>query len=808
MFEGALVNMVDWEDRVSQIKAQRMRAGKILGALLLIALVCDSSVFAAPANQHAPAGPDDAYLAASVKMYEVSGVEFRGVRRLDQSALRAKLPVPIKSVDGVLRISAHSITEAIKILYRTGYFSQVSAVISDAQRLVFVVVEKDVVRKSFIRGNDEVSTSKLGEVLDFGDHRYYHLPRLKELKAQGEALYQKEGFFDAVISYSTKPVAPGEVDVVFDVKEGKKYRIRKIKVTGLVNVDEDELVDSIQTRPYRWWKSWILGTGKLDPEMLKVDQARMKQYLLDHGYVESFVGEPAVEKKDGDITLTFPVTEGRQYKVGSITIAGDTTVGLDEVKGDLKSRTGDVFSATKLREDVFKVSDAFGNKGYAFANVSPQSAPGKNAQGEPVVNLQFDVNKGKLVTIDRVRIVGNEKTYDNVIRRTLVQHEQEIYSSQKVRRSEELLKRLGYFEEATVSTERGTKDDKVDLVVNVKEGQTGSFSAGAGYSTTDRIIFNARLTEQNFFGTGRSLSLSFDVGSRRNNLVLTVADQRINDTFVSGSVSALRTQRLYTDFTRETQGGSMSLGYPLEQVFGALFQDISSSLEYGLTSIDISDVDPTQAAQLVIDSQGKSVNSAITPRLLRNTIDNPMNPSKGSRQQLGFEYAGLGGDQQYILATANNTIYHPLVDFESGSLTFSMRNRLSYGKSQNDDPFPLFQRFFPGGIDSVRGFQNRTLGPVDANGREYGGSKEFVSNFEMIFPLVSSAGLRGVVFYDIGQAFDDNKSIDLGLLRKSYGFGLRWFSPMGPIRIEFGIPVGRKPGEDALVTQFSFGAPL
>lgn len=799
---------------MSRNKAQMRRAEKILGALLLTVLVCESSVFAVPTDKNAPAGfgatraADDGHLAASMRVYEVSGVEFRGIRRLDQSALKAKLPVPVKSADGVLRISAHSITEAIKVLYRTGYFSQVSAVISDAQRLVFVVVEKDVVRKSFIKGNDELSTSKLSEVLDFGDHRYYHLPRLKELKAQGEALYQKEGFYDAVISYSTKPVAPGEVDVVFDVKEGEKYRIRKIKVNGLVKVDEDELVDSIETRPYRWWKSWILGTGKLDPEMLKVDQARMKQYLLDHGYVESFVGEPVVEKKDGDITLTFPVTEGRQYKVGSISITGDTTVGLDEVKRELKSRTGDIFSASKLREDVFKVSDAFGDKGYAFANVAPQSAPGTNTQGEPVVNLQFDVNKGKLVTIDRVRIVGNDKTYDNVIRRTLVQHEQEIFSSKKVRRSEELLKRLGFFEEATVSTERGDRDDKVDLVVNVKEGQTGSFSAGAGYSTTDRVIFNARLTEQNFFGTGRSVSLSFDVGSRRNNLVLTVADQRINDTFVSGSASALRTQRLYTDFTRETQGGSMSLGYPLEQVFGSVFQDISSSLEYGLTSIDISDVDPTQAAQLVVDSQGKSVNSSITPRLLRNTIDNPMNPSKGSRQQLGFEYAGLGGDQEYIIGTANNTIYQPLVDFESGSLIFSMRNRLSYGKSQNDDPFPLFQRFFPGGIDSVRGFQNRTLGPVDANGREYGGSKEFVSNFEMIFPLVSSAGLRGVVFYDVGQAFDDDKSIDLGLLRKSYGFGLRWFSPMGPIRIEFGIPVGRKPGEDALVTQFSFGAPL
>ena len=791
----------------------RLKSVKIIVAVLLVPFAFVSYLYALPADSSSgEKAPEergkDAQANSSMRIYDVSGVEFRGIRRLDQSALKAKLPISAKSTAGTLAISSHSITEAIKVLYRTGYFSQVSAVMSDTNRLVFVVVEKDVVRKSFIRGNDEVSTSKLSEVLDFGDQRYYHLPRLKELKTQGEALYQKEGFYDASISYSTKPVAPGEVDVVFDVKEGEKYRIRKIKTQGLINIDEDDLVDSIETRPFSWWKSWLLGSGKLDPEMLQADKARIKQYLLDHGYVESFVGEPVIEKKNGDITLTFPVTEGRQYKVGSISIIGDSSVKLGEIKDELKSETGDIFNATKVREDVFKVSDAFGDMGYAFANVSPQTLPGKNKKGEPVVDLQFEVNKGKLVTIDRVKIVGNDKTYDNVIRRTLVLHEQELFSSKKVRRSEELLKRLGFFEEATVSTERGAKDDKVDLVVNVKEGQTGSFSAGAGYSTTDRIIFNARLTEQNLLGTGRNLSLSFDVGSRRNNLVLTLADQRINDTFVSGSVSLLRTQRLYQDFTRETQGGSMSLGYPLEQFFGSTFQDIFSSLEYGLTSIDISDVDSAQAAQLVIDSQGKSVNSAITPRLLRNTIDNPLNPTKGSRQALGFEYAGVGGDQKYILGTANSTLYQPLVDFESGPLVFSMRNRLSYGQSQNDDPFPLFQRFFPGGIDSVRGFQNRTLGPIDANGREFGGSKEFVSNFEMIFPLVSSAGLRGVVFYDVGQAFDDDQSINLGALRKAYGFGLRWFSPMGPIRIEFGIPVAKKEGEDSLVTQFSFGAPL
>jgi outer membrane protein insertion porin family len=736
------------------------------------------------------------------KRYEISGIDFRGIKRLDSDSLRNKITISPGS------ISASQVADAVKSLYRTGYFSQVSAVLSENRRLVFLVREKDVVRKSFIQGNEEIDTDDLAEAIDFGDQRYLHIPRIHELVAAGEELYQKKGYYDAKISYITKPVKEGEVDVVFNVKEGPKYFIRRIQTEGLVEVEEDDLLESIETRPYRWWKSWLLGSGKLNPELLETDRERLKQYFFDHGYVEAVVGEPRVKKKKGDITIIFPITEGKQYKVGAITFSGETSFSENELKEDLDSEVGSVFSATKVRSDAFKVSDTFGDKGYAFANVNPRTALGRDSKGKGVVNLEFEIVKGKLVKIDKIIIQGNEKTYDNVIRRTLVLHEQELYSSTKVRRSEELLKRLGFFEEATVSTERGTKEDEVNLQVNVKEGQTGSFSAGAGYSTTDQIIFNARLSEQNFLGTGRNLSLNFDVGARRNNLVLSLSDPRINDTFVSGSVNLLRTQRLFTDFTRETTGGSVSLGYPLEQVFGESFQDISASLQYELLSIDISDVDPSQAAQLVVDSAGKSTSSTISPRLLRNTIDNPLNPSNGSRQTVGLDYAGIGGDQEFVLFSANNTLYQPIYKMESGSLIFSTRNRLSYGESLNDDKFPLFQRFFPGGIDSVRGFQNRTLGPIDANGREFGGSKEFVTNFELIFPLVSSAGLRGVVFYDVGQAFDDDEQINLGELRKAYGFGLRWFSPLGPIRIEFGIPVARKEGEDSMVTQFSFGAPL
>jgi outer membrane protein insertion porin family len=347
----------------------------------------------------------------------------------------------------------------------------------------------------------------------------------------------------------------------------------------------------------------------------------------------------------------------------------------------------------------------------------------------------------------------------------------------------------------------------VDLDVNVKEATTGSFSAGAGYSSSDGALFNTRLSENNLFGTGRRLNLNLDFGTERNNQVLSFDDPRVNDTKLSFGLDLLRTDRQYSDFDRELVGGAMTFGYPAEEVFGEWGEDISFNTKYELNHIDINNVDQ-DAAQLVKDEQGTSVSSSVTPSIIRNTINNPLNPSKGSKQVLSLELAGLGGDERFYLLEARNQWYYPIIESTSGDLVVSDRTSFGYGDTFNNEPLPLFRRYFPGGINSVRGFKNRTLGPKDDNGHEYGGSKQLINNFEIIFPLLNSAGFKGVVFYDVGQAFDDNESIRIADLRQAYGYGIRWASPLGPIRIEFGYPISREEGEKSPVTMFSFGAPL
>ena len=329
-----------------------------------------------------------------------------------------------------------------------------------------------------------------------------------------------------------------------------------------------------------------------------------------------------------------------------------------------------------------------------------------------------------------------------------------------------------------------------------------------GYSSSDGALFNARLSEDNLWGEGLKLTLNVDQGTEVKNYILSLTNPRIYDTYVSWGMDLLRTDREFQDFDRSLSGASTQVGYPLDRVFGESFEDISASLKYEYLDINISRVDPEDAAPLVIESKGTSTSSGITPRITRNTINNPLNPTSGSRQTAAIELAGLGGSDSFYLLEAKNQLYAPLVKSTRGDWVFSWRTTVQYGESFNDDPFPLFRRFFPGGINSVRGYKNRSLGPQDINGNEYGGSKEAVNNFEVIFPIANSAGLRGVVFYDAGQAFDDNVSIKVDELRLAWGYGIRWTSPLGPIRVEFGYPINRQENEDSMVTMFSFGAPL
>ncbi len=744
------------------------------------------------------------FLFAQQSTHVVDEVVIDGNRRIDTEAIKLQ----IGKSSG--KFTEDEISQLVRTLYETSYFDQVTAhfvTLENGKRgLEFRVVEKPSVRKVFIKGNDHVDEESLEDIFTFGPRRFLDRTKIHFLIKSAVSYYQAQGYHDADFTYSVVPVGDNQVDLTFTVDEGERYKIREISFLGVNQLDEDELLGVMQTTEYKWWSSWLFGTGRLNEEMLENDQLLIRQHFLDVGFLDATISEPAIEARDGGIYITFNVSEGHPYTIGDISVEGDLIDGSEEATlADIEIESGDTFGASKLRQSSFVISEKFTDIGYAFTNVTPNTVVKREISQ---IDIHYKVEKGKPVKVRKINITGNTKTYDHVIRREVRINEQDEYSSSLIRRSEVLLRRLGYFEEVNISTETTDKDDEVDLNVNVREGSTGSFSAGAGYSSSEGALFNARLSENNIFGTGRRFVINADLGDERENLVLSLQDRRIDDTFWSGGIDLIRTDREFFDFDRKLQGGSLSVGYPLGEFFGEWAEDLDFSVKYEYLTIDITNVDEADAAPLVIKSQGESTSSGFTPRLVRNTIDNPLNPTDGSRQSLSFEITGLGGSEEYYLIEARNQIYTPVWNSDFGKFVFSWRTRFGYGNTFDDDEFPLFRRYFPGGINSVRGYESRTLGPTDADGNEFGGSKQLINNFELIFPIINSAGLKGVVFYDAGEAFDDDESINFSDLRLAWGYGFRWSSPLGPIRIEFGFPIDKEPGDDSMVTLFSFGAPL
>jgi outer membrane protein insertion porin family len=729
---------------------------------------------------------------------KISAIRIDGITRVDQATVLDKIESAVGQP-----IRQEVVSEDIRRIYRIGFFKSVEALL-DGNTLVFAVKEKPSIRSVKVSGNDNISEKRLKDQLTVGNRRFLDLKKLQAAVEQTKAYYLSQGYYGTEIDYKVVDVSDSAVDITFHVTEGKKKVIREISFEGNNNLSSSELSDLLATSRYHWWSSWITGGGVVKEDQLAADVQAITRYYLTKGYADVQVGTPSVVELEDGLQVVYKINEGELYTFGSVHAEG-TLFENSEAKTleGISIVPGETFNAEYLQKDTFFVSDKFTDIGYAFANVEPLTSIDREKR---TVSVNFRISKGEIVTINRINVVGNNKSGDNVVRRSLKIGEREQYSSSKVKRSQELLQRLGYFDEVSITTNPSVNKNEIDLDVAVREGSTGAFSIGAGFSSGDGAIFTARVSESNFFGSGKNINLDVNTGSRRENIILSLEDPRVNDTQWSAGVELLSTKRIFDDFDRDQTGGSATIGYPLS-FLGEDENDVRLSLTYEYLMVDISDIEDT-AADFIKAEEGETTASTIRPRLIRNTIDNPLDPSKGSRQVLSVDLTGLGGDQEFWLANFTNTFYYPLIESEWGDIVFSQRFRLGYGDSFNDNKLPLYVRYFPGGIDSVRGYEARKLGPTDDSGSRFGGSKQLVANFELIFPMLASAGLKGLVFYDTGEAFDDSTSLDFAELRQAVGFGLRWKTPIAPIRVEIGYPLDKQEGDKSVVTNFSFGAPL
>jgi len=743
-------------------------------------------------------------------------VVITGNHRVEEEAIR----VQIRSQPGT-RLNEETVDSDVRALYRMGFFDNVVAELNEENGkwvLTYTVTERPLIHEVHIEGNKKISREDLDGAFKIRPNTIFEPDKVRHGIDEAKKLYEKKGYLDAKITYDTTPQGQDEVILTYKIEEGKVVRITDLTFEGARAFKPSELEKVMQTKE-SWFLSFLTGAGNLDNDVLKTDIERLTAFYYDHGYIDVKIDEPVVEREKDGLKVTIKIDEGEQYKVGKVDINGDLLADMQKARAKLSLEPGEVFRTSKLRDDISALTEIYGDEGYAFVNVTPDTSVNTT---DKTVDVTYKVSKGPSVTIDKIDITGNTKTRDKVIRRELRLQEQQRFSGSALRKSQERLKRLGYFEDVNITTRKADTEDRLDLLVDVKEASTGSFSAGAGISSGENFLFNVRLSEINLFGRGQRLVLNVDFGALRRNFSLDFTEPYFLDTELTAGVSLFNWQLFFDQFTRGGSGASVRLLYPFTalgwtSLAGYSLEDTRIGLEYRIEEASISNVSQT-AATVIRTAQGSSLTSSLTPRLFRDTRSHPFDPTSGSLQDLSFEWAGLGGQSKFIKTEFRGRWYYPFYKTPSwGTLVYSFGSNFGYGLGYSGEKdLPLFERYFPGGINSVRGFRILSMGPknivINALGQgisrdPIGGSSQLIFNNEIIFPIVESLGLKGVVFVDAGNAFSASQGIDITDMRVTSGGGFRWLSPIGPLRIEVGIPINPHIGDDKQAVMFSFGGP-
>jgi len=794
--------------------------------MVSVILLLAGQVWAADPFPGAAAGPP------------VADIKVIGNDRVEEDAIR----VHISSRPGE-PLNPESADKDVRSIYEMGFFSDVEVSVSEESGrtiLTYQVHERPLIREVRVEGTKGLSKDDFENALKIHPRTILNPVKIRRGIEETKKAYEKKGYLDAEITYRTEEPTAGETILTFTVNENDKVGVKDIVFEGNEAFSSDQLRAVMATRKKNFL-SRFLNSGMLNNDALKTDVERLTAFYYDHGYINVRIDEPRVERKQDGLYLTMRIEEGEQYKIGEIGFSGEVPGGEERAKLMVTLKKDQIFKASTLRDDVFRLTGYFSDQGYAFVNVEPETDVHPD---DKIVNITYQVNKGPETYVDRVDIAGNTKTRDKVIRRELRIEEQSLFSATGLQVSRERVQRLGFFEDVNLTTQRGGRNDLLNVLVDVKEAQTGSFSVGAGFNSSTSIVASARVQENNLMGRGQQLVVGGSIGSLYRNTMLSFTDPYFMDTPLTLGVDLFDWRFAYEDFDRSGLGAATRAFYPLSgfglySIGGFPLEDVRLGLQYQWEQSKISNFDPITPDAIRAES-GTKTTGTLTPSLMRNTLNNPIDPTHGSMQQLSFAYAGLGGSTNYTKTELEARFYTPVYTSPKwGTFTWMIGGFLGYGDGDinftENTPIatrgeeilrgdlPLFDRYFPGGINSIRGFAERGLGPREAvtvavndssapGGqrlktymRPIGGSEELVLNNELSFPIVEQLNLKGVVFNDIGNAFTHKQGLDIADLRYSVGAGIRWRSPFGPIRIELGKALNPQQDEKTSTIHFSFG---
>jgi outer membrane protein insertion porin family len=565
-------------------------------------------------------------------------------------------------------------------------------------------------------------------------------------------------------------------------------KIEEIVIRGNRGLTDKQIKNAMATQERQYW----ILRGTVQRQRLDEDVDRILQLYNDHGYIQARVEshDVTVDREKARVTINIVVVEGSQHHVASVGFTGVTLVPESEVGRQLKLKAGDVFSRSALRESVKSIEDLYSNIGRASAEVNPKL----DVQPESKIAILFEVNEGPTVYVERINIAGNVRSQDKILRRELQMAEGEIFTLRKLQRSKQRLTNLGYFEKVEVNTAPGSDKTKIVVNIDVTERPTGLFSIGGGFSSADGILGTIDLSQNNFLGRGWLATIKIRAGANLQQGQLSFTEPWLFDRPLAAGFDLFSTQRQFLEYDYRTLGGGLRLSHPFEEFW-------RWHLGYRLTRDEILHV-KNPADSFLRDEEGTHVTSLVSGVISRDSRDSIQTPSKGGQVSWSTELAGLGGDHHYSKTTLFTTYFQPVW---FGHI-LSGRAEGGYGFGFGDERLPVFERFFLGGPNSIRSFKTRQISPQDEFGTRIGGTTEVLGNVEYLIPLPFD--VRLAAFFDIGNVYGFKTKFDLTDLRKAAGGGIRWVSPFGAIRLDYGFNLDRRPGEKAANFHFSVGSPF
>ncbi len=763
----------------------------------------------------------------------IDRIQFRGNRKVEDDAIRINLLSKVGAT-----IDANKIRDDVRAMWKMGFFADVTVEAEigpgGGAILTFAVTERPSIRKVLVDGAKELGLEKINEVIDLERDAILDIAKVKRNREKIAELYVQKGYYLAAVDFEVKPVNEAEVDVWFTVDERSKVEIRDVQFIGNKAISDDELREVVLTKK-GGALSFLSDSGTFSEEMFERDLVMISAYYWDRGYAAVKLGTPQLRlsRDKRYMYLSIPIDEGPVFTIGEIKFKGKLVGDEAAHRAKIRARPGDKFSRSVIAADRDRVSDYYMDQGYAYANVLPMTQPDMKANR---ISLIYEIESGKKAYFERINIRGNSKTRDKVIRREMKISEGELFSSTSLEASKRRINALGFFEKVDVSTKRGSSDELVEVNVEVSERPTGTFQIGAGFSSVENFIAQAQISQNNLFGRGQTLALQAQLSSLRQLFLLRFVEPWFLDTSWTFAFDLYNQSRVFNNFQRNAAGFNLTWGYPLSYEARAFvtykLENVGISRGGGsLTSFGA--VTVQDDFEDVANLYRGGITSSVRGSLQWDSRNNRLFPTEGWYHNVFAEYASKYTGSENIFVRWGGFARH----YRELWGPFVLHLNAELGVTTSVDPLgvPISERYLIGGIYDVRGFRPRTLGPLLATGRDpdstlreipLGGNMQLIWNSEIEFPLIKRLAISGVVFYDMGNAYNlearycNGRSAAVSIkfdpcfsfpdsvvygIRKSAGFGFRWFSPIGPLRFEWGIPLDRQANEDPLVFEFTIG---